>query len=107
MARAQAEDILHATPFSTPVRVWGGEYPDLEGAEAVVLACGVAQPPRREPAGTAGPQCQGLRGGNPKVLKSAPVAVLLVASNPVDIITTWSARYPVCRPGDHWIWDHY
>ena len=43
LAQAQAEDILHATPFAKPVRISGGSYPDLGGAELVVLACGVGQ----------------------------------------------------------------
>ena len=37
LARAQAEDILHATPFANPVRITGGAYPDLKGAGLVVL----------------------------------------------------------------------
>src|SRR5512138_600141 len=41
VAGAQAEDILHATPFANPVRITAGGYPDLRGATVVVLACGV------------------------------------------------------------------
>ena len=88
MARAQAEDILHATPFSTPVRVRGGEYQDLEGAEAVVLACGVAQRPGESRLELLSRNAKVFEEVIPKVLKSASGAVLLVASNPVDIITT-------------------
>ena len=43
--RAQAEDILHATPFAKPVRLAAGDYPQLEGAAVVILACGVGQRP--------------------------------------------------------------
>jgi glycine/D-amino acid oxidase-like deaminating enzyme len=32
LARAQAEDILHATPFSHAARIRAGDYADLEGA---------------------------------------------------------------------------
>ena len=45
LARAQAEDILDATPFATPVRISAGGYPQLAEAEAVVLSCGVGQRP--------------------------------------------------------------
>jgi len=45
LARAQAEDILHATPFAKPVRISSGDYPQLVGADLVVLACGVGQRP--------------------------------------------------------------
>ncbi len=91
-ARAHAEDILHATPFGAPVRVWGGDYPDLAGAQLVVLACGVGQ--------RAGEGRMELLGRNarvfeevvPRVLKYAPDTVLLVASNPVDVITAMVLR---------------
>ena len=99
MARAQAEDILHATPFSTPVRVWGGEYPALEGAEAVILACGVAQRAGESRLDLLGRNAKVLEEVIPKVLKSAPGAVLVVASNPVDIITTMVSKISGLPPG--------
>lgn len=43
LAQAQAEDILHATPFSTTVRVRASGYEGLRGCSLVVLSCGVAQ----------------------------------------------------------------
>ncbi len=92
MARAQAEDILHATPFSAPVRVWGGEYPELEGAEAVILACGVSQRPGESRLELLSRNAKVFEQVIPEVLKSAAGAVLLVASNPVDIITTMVSR---------------
>jgi L-lactate dehydrogenase len=45
MARAQAEDIRHATSFGPPIRVRAGEVDALENAAVVVLACGVGQRP--------------------------------------------------------------
>jgi L-lactate dehydrogenase len=45
LARAQAEDILHATPFAAPVRLMAGDFNDLEEAGIVILACGVGQRP--------------------------------------------------------------
>ena len=37
LATAHAEDILHATPFSKPIRVAAGDYPRLKSADMVVL----------------------------------------------------------------------
>jgi len=99
MARAQAEDILHATPFSTPVRIWAGEYPELEGAEVVVLACGVGQRPGESRLELLGRNAKVFEEVIPKVLKSTPGAVLLVASNPVDIITTMVTHISGLPPG--------
>jgi L-lactate dehydrogenase len=38
LARAHAEDILHATPFSEPVRVAAGDYPMLKGVHMLKAA---------------------------------------------------------------------
>ena len=43
--QAEAEDILHAVPFSHSVIVRQGEYSDLDGCTVVVITAGVAQKP--------------------------------------------------------------
>lgn len=92
-ADAEANDIFHAVPFAHPLTIRPGDYPDLAGAQVVVIAGGVAQKPgetrlellRRN----AAVFCQIV----PSVLKNAPEAVLLVVTNPVDIMTHLAARF--------------
>jgi L-lactate dehydrogenase len=38
LAAAHAEDILHATPFSQPIKIAAGDYPAIRDADVVVLA---------------------------------------------------------------------
>ncbi len=91
-ARAQAEDISHAVPFAHPCRVLAGEYGALEGADMVILAAGVTQ--------KAGESRLSLLSRNADVFaqviagvrNAAPDAILLVASNPVDIMTDVAQR---------------
>ena len=87
LARAQAEDILHATPFARPIRIKSGSYPDLEGAEVVILACGVGQKPGETRLHLLQRNLRIFEEVTPSVTRYAPDAILLVASNPVDIIT--------------------
>ena len=87
LARAQAEDILHATPFATPVRVAGGDYPQLERAGLVVLACGVAQRPGESRLQLLERNVQVFQKVVPSVMKYAPKTVFLIVSNPVDVMT--------------------
>jgi L-lactate dehydrogenase len=87
VARAHAEDILHATPFATSVRIAAGDYPDLRGAEAVVLACGVAQRPGETRLQLLERNAEVFRNVLARVMESAPEAILVVASNPVDVMT--------------------
>lgn len=92
-ALAHAEDILHATPFGAPVRVTGGsDYAALDGARIVILACGVGQKPGETRLQLLSRNAHVFGEVIPHVLRAAPDAVLLVASNPVDIITTIVTR---------------
>ena len=87
LAQAQAEDILHATPFSTPVRISSGDYADLEGAGAVILACGVGQKPGESRMELLQRNVRVFEAVLPQVMRSAADTILLVASNPVDVMT--------------------
>jgi L-lactate dehydrogenase len=98
VARAQAEDILHATPFARAVRVTAGGYPQLAGARVVVLACGVAQKPGETRLQLLQRNYQVFKGVVPQVLDHAPDAILLVVSNPVDVITEMVTRISGAAP---------
>ena len=87
LAHAQAEDILHATPFANPVRITAGDYPELQGSTVVILACGVGQRPGESRLELLDRNAKVFQAVTPKVLTAASKAVLLVASNPVDVIT--------------------
>jgi L-lactate dehydrogenase len=100
LAGAQAEDILHATPFSRPVRVAALDYPALEGAAAIILACGVGQREGESRLQLMGRNAKVFEQVIPKVREHAPQALLVVASNPVDIIThmvTTISKLPPAR----------
>jgi L-lactate dehydrogenase len=87
LATAHAEDILHATPFSEPVKVAAGDYPALKGADIVVLACGVGQKPGESRLKLLERNVQIFQNVVPRVLEHAPETILLIVSNPVDIMT--------------------
>ena len=87
LASAHAEDILHAVPFSTPARVVAGGYSTLDGAGAVILACGVNQKPGETRLQLLSRNAEVFWSVIPQVLAHAPNAILIVASNPVDLIT--------------------
>jgi L-lactate dehydrogenase len=87
LANAHAEDILHATPFSEPVRIAAGDYSTLKGAGLVVLACGVGQKPGESRLELLERNVNVFQNVVPRVLEHAPDSVLLIVSNPVDIIT--------------------
>ncbi len=88
LAQAQAEDILHATPFSNPVRIRASRYDGLVGCSLVILSCGVAQQEGETRLQLLNRNVEVFRNVIPGVLEFAPEAILLVVSNPVDIMTS-------------------
>jgi len=87
LAGAHAEDILHATPFGKPIRIAAGDYSTLRGAGLVVLACGVGQKPGESRLKLLERNVCVFQNVVPQVLEHAPDSILLVVSNPVDIMT--------------------
>lgn len=87
LARAHAEDILHATPFCHPVWVYAADYEALRGAEVVVIAAGVAQRPGETRLQLLSRNAQVFEQILPRIRQYAPDALLLIATNPVDVMT--------------------
>jgi L-lactate dehydrogenase len=94
-AEAEADDIRHAVPFSHPLEVNSGDYQDLAGSRVVVLCAGVGQKPGESRLQLLQRNAAVFRDVVPAVLKHAPDAVLVVATNPVDVMTHLAARYAV------------
>jgi L-lactate dehydrogenase len=92
-AQADADDILHAVPFAHPADVRAGGYADLSGSRVVILTAGVNQKPGETRIQLLGRNADIFRQVVPSVLSSAPDALLLVATNPVDVMTHLTARY--------------
>jgi L-lactate dehydrogenase len=92
-AEAEANDIYHAVPFAHPLMVRAGNYPDLAGARVVVIAGGVAQKPGETRLQLLQRNAEVFRQIVPSVLRQVPDAVLLVVSNPVDIMTHLAAHF--------------
>jgi len=92
LAQAQAEDILHATPFAYTPIIEAGTYEDLEDAGAVILAAGVGQKPGETRLHLLERNAEVFATILPQVLKAAPNAIIIVATNPVDIMTHVAAK---------------
>lgn len=92
-AQAEADDIRHAVPFAHPINVNAGDYPDLEGSRVVVLTAGVNQRPGESRLELLERNAAIFQSIVPQVLAYAPNALLVVATNPVDIMTHLTARF--------------
>ena len=92
LALAQAEDIAHAVPFASSTVVTSGDYGDLEGAGVVIIAAGVSQKPGETRLELLSRNAEVFRTVVGHVVEAAPDAILLIATNPVDIMTDIATR---------------
>jgi L-lactate dehydrogenase len=92
LARAQAEDILHAVPFTAPVRVWAGGPDALAGAGVVVVTAGAPQNPGETRLQLLDRNAGIVRSIVEDVVRHAREAVIVVATNPVDVMTLVTTR---------------
>ncbi len=92
-AAAEADDIRHAVPFAHPLEVRSGDYAALAGCRAIVLCAGVGQKPGESRLQLLRRNAAVFREVMPSVLKHAPEAVVVVATNPVDVMTHLAARF--------------
>jgi len=92
-AVAEAADISHAVLFSHPLEIRAGSYADLQGSVAVVLCAGVNQRPGETRLQLLARNAEVFAEIVPLILEHAPDAILVVATNPVDIMTHLAAHF--------------
>lgn len=80
-------DLMHGQPYVGNISIQAGDYPDLERAQVVVIAAGAAQHPGETRIDLLNRNASVLRQITQNLDRYAPNAVIVVASNPVDILS--------------------
>ena len=86
-AEGEAMDLMHAQGYVGRRRVWAGEYSDLSNAQIVIITAGVSQKPGEDRLSLLNRNVAVFKQIAEQLDRHAPKAILLVASNPVDILT--------------------
>lgn len=86
-AWAEATDIAHAAPFAYANKVKSGDYKDLCGCEVVVVTAGANQKPGETRIDLLERNVKIFADIIPQIVSNAPDCTLLIATNPVDIMT--------------------
>jgi len=84
---AEVKDLIHGLRFVPSVRVRAGEIKDCAGADIVVVTAGAKQKPGQSRLDLAQTNADIFRRMIPEIAEAAPDAILLVVSNPVDVLT--------------------
>jgi L-lactate dehydrogenase len=86
-AEGEAMDLNHALPFSHATRIWVGDYADCAEAAVTVIAGGVAQRPGETRLDLVNKNAAIFGEIVPAVSRLDTDGLLLVATNPVDVLT--------------------
>lgn len=91
-AEGEAMDLNHAEPFTYPTRVWAGDYDDCAGAAIVVITAGAGQRPGETRLDLVQRNAEIFGKIVPEVARRNPDGILLIATNPVDVLTQVSQK---------------
>lgn len=91
-AEGEAMDLLHAVPFSKPVRIWAGEIADCAGAAITLIAAGSGQRPGESRLDLVRRNAAIFAAIVPDVADANPDGIIVVATNPVDILAQETLR---------------
>jgi L-lactate dehydrogenase len=86
-AEGEAMDLNHAVPFTHSTRIWAGDYSDCAGAAVTVITAGAAQKPGETRLDLVRKNTRIFASIVPEVVKHNPEGILLIATNPVDVLT--------------------
>ncbi len=86
-AEGEAMDLAHGASFVKPLEIKAGDYKDTVNSDIVIITAGAAQKPGESRLDLIGKNYKIMGSIVPEVVKYSPNSILLVVSNPVDILT--------------------
>jgi L-lactate dehydrogenase len=98
-AEGEAMDLNHGMPFVRPVQIRSGGYELLAGCDLVVITAGASQRPGQTRLDLLRINAGVIADVVPKVVAANPGGVILIASNPVDVLTQLASELAGLQPG--------
>lgn len=86
-AEGEAMDLNHSVPLLQPTRIWAGTYADCAGAQLTVITAGSGQKPGETRLDLLARNISIMRQIVTAVVENNPNGLLLIATNPVDVLT--------------------
>jgi L-lactate dehydrogenase len=92
-AQGEALDLMHGQAFMGRRQVRAGEYADLAGCQVVVVTAGAAQRPGETRLSLLGRNARIFAAIASELDRCCPEAIIVVATNPVDVLTYLMQEY--------------
>lgn len=86
-AEGEAMDLSHGLPFAHPMKVYAGDYSDISDCYLIIITAGTAQRPNETRLDMVHKNVEIFKSIIPQITKYNKEAIILVVSNPVDILT--------------------
>ena len=86
-AEGEALDVAHGIPFASPMKIYAGDYDDLTNAAIIIVTAGANQKPGETRLDLVQKNVGIFRSIIPEIAKRDYQGILLIVSNPVDILT--------------------
>lgn len=86
-AEGEALDISHGLPFSKPMQIYSGTYDDITDAGIIAITAGAGQKPGESRLELVHKNVEIFKSVIPEISKRNYKGILLIVSNPVDIMT--------------------
>ena len=86
-AKGEALDILQATPYLSPTKIYYGTYEDAVGSDIVIVTSGVGRKPGQSRIDLTQINVNILKSIAPQIVKYCPDSLYIFVANPVDILT--------------------
>lgn len=92
LAKSQVMDLQHSVPFWGYTKVKAGTYEDIKDSKIAVVCCGATQKPGETRLDLVKKNSAIIKDIIPKIFKANPNIILLMVTNPVDILTYLSVK---------------
>ncbi|MCB2308293.1 L-lactate dehydrogenase [Clostridium estertheticum] len=86
-AEGEAMDLSHGASFVKPIDITSGEYDDTKDSDIVIITAGISLKPGETRLNCIANNFKVFQSIIPEVVKYSPDSILVIVSNPVDILT--------------------
>ncbi|HBH94883.1 MAG TPA: L-lactate dehydrogenase [Ruminococcaceae bacterium] len=86
-AEGEALDISHGLPYSAPMEIYAGDYDDISDAGLIIITAGANQKEGETRLDLIGKNLKILEGIIPEIARRDYKGILMIVTNPVDILT--------------------
>lgn len=91
-AQGEASDLEHALPFLSPMTIRAADYPDLSDSALIIITAGASQRPGQSRTDLVVQNTRIFESIVGEIVKYNKEAILLIVTNPVDVLTYVSLK---------------